>query len=55
MMKNEDLSTLIEKYRAKGVPRKMAKMLAQTKPKKKKGGSDKKSSGMEFIKKLRKK
>lgn len=40
-MENE-LNALIEKYVAKGIPRKMAKMLAQAKLKKKEGGDDKK-------------
>lgn len=40
-MENE-LNALIEKYVAKGIPRKMAKMLAQAKLKKKGGGDDNK-------------
>ncbi len=40
----DELNTLIEKYVAKGIPRKMAKMLAQAKLKKKEGGSDSKET-----------
>lgn len=41
-MENEDLNALIKKYVAKGIPRKMAKMLAQAKLKKKGGGDENK-------------
>lgn len=50
-MENEQ-NALIEKYVAKGIPRKMAKMLAQAKLKKKGGGE---SDSKERFKKVAKK
>lgn len=41
-MENEELNALIEKYVAKGIPRKMAVIMARMKLKKKEGGDDSK-------------